>query len=95
MLMAYGDFNGDKAVDFVTATSSNSNSKVIKIYLFDKSTDDFLVIYPCNPVHCYGSDTTIVNIIPVDINYDGMQDIIYITYESTSNTYTVNTLIQT
>jgi hypothetical protein len=36
-----------------------------------------------------------ISIFSVDINYDGMQDIIYITYESTSNTYTVNTLIQT
>ncbi|KAL4481453.1 hypothetical protein ABPG74_007542 [Tetrahymena malaccensis] len=79
ILMAYGDYNGDKYTDMITVTQTQASSQAQKISVNLWSTQDGqFVEYELPLPKCKG---IIKNIIPGDINYDGQLDMVVVTLQ--------------
>ncbi|EAR93627.2 integrin alpha FG-GAP repeat protein (macronuclear) [Tetrahymena thermophila SB210] len=77
ILMAYGDYNGDKYTDMITVTSLQNpgSSQTISVNLWS-TQDGRFVEYDLPVPKCKGA---IKNIIPGDINFDGQLDMVVVT----------------
>ncbi|EGR28592.1 integrin alpha fg-gap repeat 1 [Ichthyophthirius multifiliis] len=89
LLMAYGDFDGNKSTDIVTLSSQN----IINICLWQNDGTKFKkhTLQQSKNEKCQGN---IVNIIPGDVNYDGNLDLVLIKQTQDKNIYCLNVLIQ-
>lgn len=78
LMMAYGDFNGDKYTDMVTVTSPTAtNYQEIYIDLWSTTRGIFVKYRLDDAIRtCSGK---IFNIIPGDIDFDGKLDIVVVT----------------
>ncbi|KAL4468178.1 hypothetical protein ABPG72_017159 [Tetrahymena utriculariae] len=77
ILMAYGDYNGDKYTDMITVTTPDNGNQQISVNLWSTS-DGLFSEYQLPVPKCKG---VIKNIIPGDINYDGQLDMVVVTYQ--------------
>jgi len=85
-ILAFGDFNSDKYTDVVTVTT---DGKTLCLFLWDHNN------YTFDNTQNITFGKEIISVIPVDLNYDGLVDLLVLTKSANAGKFAYNAFVAT